>query len=103
MKRVIENGKVAVLVSPNYGAGWFSWHDVEELLFDPVVVEMVRNDRHEEIDSYVARAYPDDNVYTGGALDLMIEWVPMGQRFRINEYDGYESIVLESEEYWLTA
>lgn len=24
--KVIEDGKVAVLISPNYGAGWYSWN-----------------------------------------------------------------------------
>ena len=41
MKKEIREGKVAVLVSPGYGAGWYSWHDIDELLFDPKVVKLV--------------------------------------------------------------
>ena len=41
MEKVIRDGKVAVLYSPGYGAGWFSWHGIEELLYDPVVVGMI--------------------------------------------------------------
>jgi len=41
MNKVIVDGKVAVLYSPGYGAGWFSWHNVEELIYDPEVVKLV--------------------------------------------------------------
>jgi len=103
MNRVVENGNVAVLYSPGYGAGWYSWNDCEALLFDPVIVEMVRNDRNDEIESYVARAYPELNVYCGGAETLTVAWIPIGERFQIDEYDGAESVILESEEVWITA
>jgi hypothetical protein len=103
MNRVIENGNVAVLYSPGYGAGWYSWNECEPLLFDPVIVEMVRNYRNDEIESYVARAYPELNVYCGGAEQLTVAWIPVGERFQIDEYDGSESIALESEKVWITA
>ena len=47
--------------------------------------------------------YGDDYFYDGGASDLEIRWVPVGSRFRINEYDGSESVVLFEEENWLIA
>lgn len=105
MNRVIENGKVAVLYSPGFGAGWYSWNECEPLLFDPVVVEMVRNKRHDEIESYITRAYPDTDVFCGEVLykTLTIAWVPVGEKFQIYEYDGAESVILESEEVWITA
>jgi hypothetical protein len=46
MDKVIRDGKVAVLYSPGYGAGWYSWHDNEELLYDPVIVDMVESKKH---------------------------------------------------------
>lgn len=33
-------------------------------------------------------------VYCGGAIQLDIEWIPVGTQFIIKEYDGYESIVV---------
>jgi hypothetical protein len=103
-ERVVRDGKVAVLVSPGYGAGWYTWNrDKEFLLFEPKVVEMVLNKvYHGEIDHYVESTYGDD-FYLGGSQDLVVEWVPVGARFRIHEYDGSESLVLESEEQWVTA
>ena len=51
MEKVIRNGLVAVLYSPGYGAGWFSWNPGhQELLFHPKLVEMVEQKRNNEID-----------------------------------------------------
>ena len=35
--------------------------------------------------------------------DLRIREVPDGSRYRIHEYDGFESVILESEEEWCVA
>lgn len=102
MKKVVRDGKVAVLVSRGYGAGWYSWHNIEELLYSPEVVDMVeRGVLYQEIESYVELQYPD--IYAGGASGLYIVWVPVGSKFRIKEYDGAESLVLLSEEKYLEA
>lgn len=101
MNKLIRDGKVAVLISPGFGSGWYSWHFKEELLFDPVVVEMVLEDRHDEIESYVEKTY--DNLYLGGIDYLKVVWVSEGAEFRINEYDGAESLVLKEEEHWIKA
>lgn len=102
-ERVVRDGCVAVLVSHGFGAGWYSWHHIEALVYDPVVVEMVLEDRIHEIESYVHGKYPDDKPYCGGTEGLRVHWVSLGQRFRIDEYDGSESLKLESEEEWLVA
>jgi len=99
MNKLIRDGRVAVLVSPGYGAGWYSWHSIEELVYDPSVVEWVEQDAFDKIVTYMELKYPD--VYCGGLEDLRVEWVPVGARFRIEEYDGAENLVLESQERWL--
>lgn len=96
MNKVIRNGLVAVLYSPNYGAGWSTWADEsirKDIVFDPALVELVEQERWEELKAFVALKYP--SLYTGGLEDLHIGWIPEGTRFQINEYDGNESI-----EYW---
>ena len=36
MNKLIKNGKVAVLYSPGFGAGWFTWNPtMPELIFEP--------------------------------------------------------------------
>jgi hypothetical protein len=108
MKKVIRDGKVAVLISPNYGAGWYTWHGVEELLYHPRLIEMIENNQHEEItESFIAELLgiiDEDSIpHISGAEDLIIEWLPVGTQFIIEEYDGYESILMKETLTWLTA
>jgi hypothetical protein len=39
----------------------------------------------------------------GAHAALMIEEVPLGARYRIEEYDGSESVILETDQEWITA
>jgi hypothetical protein len=117
MTKVIRDGKVAVLYSPGYGAGWYTWNyarydgDDEEqplaLIFDPILVELVEKrmgDNYQEftqkIEERAEEIVPDG--YFGGASDLSIYWLPEGAKFRIDEYDGSE-IVITEDNLWLTA
>jgi hypothetical protein len=102
MNKLTDNGKVAVLYSPGFGAGWSTWNqEVPEIIFDPAIVKFVENDQMAELTTYVTLKYPD--LYTGGMKDLAIAWVPEGTLFKINEYDGSESIELKENDNWITA
>jgi hypothetical protein len=101
MNKVVRDGRVAVIYSPHYGAGWYSWHLIPELLFDPAVVAMIETDRYEDIEAYCAEHWPD--TYIGDPEDLTIAWVEEGREFVINEYDGFESIEFKENMAWLVA
>ena len=108
MEKVIRDGKVAVLYSPGFGAGWYTWHDMEELIYHPKLVEMVENNQHEEItEAFIAELLgiidEDDMPYISCVEDLVIQWLPVGTEFMIEEYDGNESIRLKEATVWLTA
>lgn len=92
LKKVIRDGKVAVLVSRGFGAGWYSWNSDPNLLFHPKLVEMVESGRKSEIDNEWMKENIGIDIYCGGADDLEIEWLPQGTAFCIEEYDGAESI-----------
>lgn len=117
-----DKTKFAVLVSYHYGAGWSTWHE-QFFAYDKRIVEfwLAHKDdkmwmRDVEIYASVYRkespAHKEareffSNVigykecpYMGGFNNIKLEWVPVGRRFRINEYDGAESLELESEESW---
>ena len=100
--KYVKDGQVAVLYSPGYGAGWFTWNtDTPEILFDPAIVELVEQEKWEELQSYVVLKYP--NIYSGGLRDLRIRWIPVGTQFQVNEYDGNESIERRDSVDWITA
>ena len=102
MDKVIDNGRVAVIISSRFGAGWYSWHGFEELLYDPVVVDMVINQEDpDKIRLYCEEVYDQEGYFSTDGLEVV--WIPIGTRFFIHEYDGQESIRYEKELHWLTA
>jgi hypothetical protein len=100
-----DEGKVAVLYSPGHGAGWSTWTHDESVgkrsVFDPEVVQWVLDGKPENnfSDEYFEEKY-GGYFYTGGMIDLEIEWMEPGQKFKITEYDGYETIKKINEMEW---
>ena len=102
MDKVIVNGKVAVLYSPGFGSGWYTWNqEFPELIFSPAIVKLVEQEKFDELETYMELKYPE--VFKGGMMDLEIQWIPVGTEFRIHEYDGSENIELKEDLNWLTA
>lgn len=106
MNKVVRNGLVAVLYSPGYGAGWYTWNndrefDSIELIFDPGLVSLVEQGDQEKILAYATLKWPD--AYLGGLDDIQIRWIPKDSAFRIEEYDGSESVELAGEIDWIVA
>ena len=103
MDKVIREGLVAVLYSPQYGAGCYSWNtDHPECIFDPDIVKWVESGKSKEIPD-IQKKYGWDSFYYGGCEDLVIEWVKQGSKFEIDEYDGYESVRIIDNVDWLVA
>lgn len=105
----IENGvtMVAVLYSPGYGSGWYTWNtDYPELIYDTHVVGWVLDGKQEygknELESYLYNIY--ENIYIGSGFDdLVVEWVPVGTKFIIMEYDGAEHVQYQDKIDWFVA
>ena len=105
VEKYIKDGMVAVAISPGYGAGWSSWEHNNDLkdtmVFHPDIIKMILDGMQSQIDSnwlveHFGKEY--ENVYTGGAYKLKIDWVPVGTTFRIDEYDGSECVIpIESD------
>jgi hypothetical protein len=93
-KRYNEEGQVAVLISPGFGAGWSTWAhngEGEALLFDSRLVDAVLAGMPlSEFEAYCESLGYDH--YMGGAEDLRVVWVDAGTRFIVEEYDGSESL-----------
>lgn len=101
MKKVVRDDKVALILTESYGGGWFSWHGSQSALHDPELVEWIEAGKPEEDLDYFVNKYPEHSLSTLG--ELRLQWVPMGERFVIDEYDGWESVVLESNMRWMVA
>ena len=103
MKKLIRDGMVAVLVSRGFGAGWSTWnHEYPEMLFDPEIADLVLNGAVEDdIVALASSKYPD--AYLGGVDGLSVRWVPVGTKFRVDEYDGSESLDIMDEMNWTVA
>jgi len=105
---------VEILLSPGYGAGWSTWNDDDPkfqrwmLTYQPIIDEvkkstrLILNDRagtpneeayHPVILQFMKEAkelFGQDYVCVLGAGDLIVKDV--SGPFKINEYDGSESI-----------
>ena len=106
MTKCIRDGKVAVLYSPGYGAGWSTWNGDkyrEFLLHDEKLVYLVEFNQQDKIEEYVKSVYPGEYVCVLGADQLQVEWVYPGTQFLITDYDGSESIEFNSDGYWSVA
>ena len=107
-EQLIRDGKVAVLFSPGWGAGWSTWQDNADvrmaMLFDPQIADIRDRgaaDWQAKAEAIAQIKYPD--AYLGGLQDLEVQWLKQGTQFYIDERDGNESIVINGEQEWITA
>ena len=101
-EKFVLDGKVAVLISPGYGAGWYSWNKEHEgLAFDKELVELLLQNRKYDLVKLAEQKYPD--AYVGGVDGLEVVWVDQGTQFEIDEYDGHEQLQKVWQKKILTA
>lgn len=97
MDKINHNGKVGVLVSRGYGAGWSTTEGHNP--FEPALVLAIQAGMPDtELQKIAEEIYGDE--YYGGVEDLTIQWVPEGTLFRIEEYDGAESLHTLDSYHW---
>ena len=101
VNKLIRDGKVGVILSPSHGSPWSAARGEfrEYLMFDRELVELVLSGRPNRA-SAVATKVTD--LWLNGD-DLIVEWVPVGTRFIIDEYDGWEFLVIRDEIEWEVA
>lgn len=116
-----RDGKVAILFASNSGwfsQAWFTEHKNVFLVFDSKVVEWVlERDKLMETISYRSQKVSDINdqiikycderynvyVTDNQVWDLKVEWLEMGEKFRIVNLDGKETVELLYQTQWLEA
>ena len=111
MKKLVENGFVAVIHSNDWGTPWATWYP--DTMFDPQLIQLFLDwralpresiDAHKQEDrahQYLQDAHPEATFR--GFNGLTITWLAEGQEFIVREYDGIEVIVLKDEIQWKVA
>lgn len=107
VERYVKDGKVAVLVSPGYGAGWSTWEG-KKLAYDKRVVEFWLQYKDDEVfpEEAAKKLFYEwgyEDVFFGGFNQIKIVWLEPGTKFRITEYDGFESIETDDSVDWCVA
>lgn len=94
MEKVIRDGKVAIVISRGFGAGWYSWNrGHESLLFSPKIIDMIESGKADQIDEdWLEENLGISHVFCAGNSQLEIRWLPIGTVFCVEEYDGSESL-----------
>ena len=116
-----EDGKVGVLISGGYGAGWSTWADSKDrefFLFDRGLVALALDKEAangpfdkttqwliemntEELEDYLKESGIDS--FTGGWAGVYVKWMDPGTEFIVEEYDGSESLRYRDNEDWMSA
>lgn len=116
-----------ILYSPGFGAGWSTWNSSTSpefqkwmLTYQPLIDALERGEKlvpdelrfgmgddsekfHPALQQFIREAkekFGEGYVYVGGAWNLKVGEV--SGPFRIDEYDGNESIVEAANETWIS-
>lgn len=104
MQKIERDGKVAVLYSPGFGAGWSTWAEEcqrEALCMDARIVgPVLTGDKAGAVAAAVAM-FP--NFFAEGAEDLKVAWIEKGRAFEVQEYDGSEAVHVIGDRTYLVA
>lgn len=105
-KIISRDNKVAILHSPGYGTGWSSVNrNTHPLLYDPETVVWVEGGKR-NVRAYMRRMkdrFPFAVIVESAIKNLEVAWLPVGTEFRIEEYDGHETIVRRDQVQWKVA
>lgn len=95
-----DKGQVAVAVSYDYGAGWSTWNtENKELCLDKTFNELILAKKFKQ-----AEALAEELGYCGlGIEDCKIEWLDVGTKFYISEYDGFEELITVNDSIFIEA
>lgn len=94
-----DGENVEVLVSPGWGAGWSTWNEFS-VAVDKRIVDFFKKNGTSVSESEVEKFCESIgyNVYAGGWKMVEIETVPVGMKFVITEYDGFEELEIVGED-----
>ena len=110
-KLITTEGRTIVLYSPSYGSGWSSWAPGEfayQLLFDSRIILFLLSRNYTCNDKtyyeFMKTIMPELIIPQFETFEnLHIKYIPEHTMFRINEYDGAESVeIFNPKSYYLS-
>lgn len=103
MTKCIRDGKVAVIYSPAYSGGFSTWNKIyeDEILHNEDLVTMIESKDYDSIKTYLKTISP--HFFISPPEHLKIKWIDEGTEFRIYEYHGYETVIINDKSYWKVA
>ena len=109
-KLVNKKNEVAILYSPGFGAGWSSWtvQYALQLATDSRIIKYRFNldqfYHNIDIETFIKQINCFELMpYVGDFKKTRIKFIPEGTMFRINEYDGAETIEIYSPDNYMKA
>ena len=98
MSKVIKNGKVAVLYHPyTCGMGWsrgvYFTEKRDKMVFCPEIVNDILENDGINVPRLSKELFEVTQFFNEDSK-LHIAWIPVGEKFFIQEHNGYETIVL---------
>lgn len=98
IEKLIRDGKVAIVISPEFGAGWSTWANEDQQEFlrsDKTLCELVEAKDFSGVRDYVDQRFGEGTIYGGGLSTCELRWVEQGAPFYIHEYDGSERLIVD--------
>lgn len=105
-----DGDKVAVIIHGSWGQGWYSFHGQEDMLFHPQLAKAIEAQAWMEAAEIIREELRVPYWYTPNpsletialtAKELVVEWIPRGEKFIVHEYDGMETIWLKRNMKWI--
>lgn len=122
-KLITSTGSTAIAYSPGYGGGWSTdYYNNKQMVFDNRLIQLVLSEyfisEFKNKDEYLMQpkdkdyyiqfmksVFPDIKYLPGinSFCQLVVEFIPQNTRFKIEEYDGNESIKICNPNDYFTA
>jgi len=92
---------IGIVYSPGFGAGWSTWGSAsnDQALDQELATAVEQGQPFSKLLEIAQKNWPD--AFPDGLVDAVVVWVEPGTRFRIDEYDGSESLILDDD--WMVA
>ena len=72
-------------------------------MFSPRLVAWAESEKSESLGEILKEIFGSSKRYISIPYELSIEWVPIGTKFFVNDYDGYENVRRIDQIEWTTA